>query len=530
MPAPGLMAMQAQSRRPSVAVEGMVRTHLDRLLNSSKFDASARSRAFLRFVVDEALAGHGNRLNQTSIAIAVFDRGSDFDAVLDPIVRVQAGRLRRSLERYYLLAGTEDGIRIELPKGRYAPSFVASAQLESITPPIAIRTQTVAHGPTIVIHPFLIASDAEEEVAERITDELTAELHRHGEITVARQRDIERLALNSFPSRFELHGRVRHHGEDYLFSVRLVDRTTAEELWGDEFRAHPCLGAFRTIEDIAQIVAARIGSEHGVILRTLAREHGIRPHDSGTTRALACCHRFYFSHDITELSPAIDAAKNVVARDPECAAAWSHIARLHLLDYALELDDSSASIEKAITSAHRAVLLEPISPRYRCTLAEALLIKGELEAALCEVEHVVILSGHSLAHRETIGWLAALAGRWERGIDLLQDAVARNPYALPRVPHVVWADRLQRGDFDSAYIAALECRGSGFFWPELMLASALGLSGRATEARMTAADLLRVKPTFLRRGRALIGHYIKSPELIERIVEGLERCGLVVSP
>ena len=60
-----------------------------------------------------------------AIAVTVFGRGADFDAVLDPIVRVQAGRLRRSLERYYLLGGADGPLRIEMPKGGYTPVFVA---------------------------------------------------------------------------------------------------------------------------------------------------------------------------------------------------------------------------------------------------------------------------------------------------------------------------------------------------------------------------------------------------------------------
>ena len=59
--------------------------------------------------------------------MAVFGRKADFDPILDPIVRVQAGRLRRSLERYYLLTGDAGAIRIELPRGGYAPAFVTAA-------------------------------------------------------------------------------------------------------------------------------------------------------------------------------------------------------------------------------------------------------------------------------------------------------------------------------------------------------------------------------------------------------------------
>src|SRR5882672_8971654 len=75
-----------------------VRGEFERVLGSADFDAPRRSREFLRFVVDEALAGRGEAMTQDAIATRVFGRNGDFDAMLDPIVRIQAGRLRRSLE------------------------------------------------------------------------------------------------------------------------------------------------------------------------------------------------------------------------------------------------------------------------------------------------------------------------------------------------------------------------------------------------------------------------------------------------
>jgi adenylate cyclase len=94
---------------------------LERILASGDFDGSPRSRGFLRFIVEETLAGRQDGLTQAAIAVKVFGRRADFDPTVDPIVRIQAGRLRRSLERYYLLTGAGDPVRIELPRGSYVP-------------------------------------------------------------------------------------------------------------------------------------------------------------------------------------------------------------------------------------------------------------------------------------------------------------------------------------------------------------------------------------------------------------------------
>ena len=96
---------------------------LERVLASPDFVASDRLRRFLRFVVEEALAGRADRLHAYPIALEVLGRDTSFDPQTDPVVRMEAGRLRRRLERYYLRAGQSDPVRIDIPKGGYAPTF-----------------------------------------------------------------------------------------------------------------------------------------------------------------------------------------------------------------------------------------------------------------------------------------------------------------------------------------------------------------------------------------------------------------------
>ena len=101
-----------------------VRAFLRKLLASSDFNASERNRRFLSYVVEETLGGRGSGIKAYTIALAAFDRGADFDPLADPIVRIEAGRLRRSLEHYYLTSGRTDAVRIDIPKGSYVAAFV----------------------------------------------------------------------------------------------------------------------------------------------------------------------------------------------------------------------------------------------------------------------------------------------------------------------------------------------------------------------------------------------------------------------
>ncbi|WP_221939336.1 hypothetical protein, partial [Mycobacterium sp. KBS0706] len=89
----------------------------------SNFSASERNRRFLRYIVDETLDGRADRIKGYSVGVAVFDRDTSFDPQLDPIVRIEASRLRRSLDYYYVAGGKDDEICITIPKGSYVPVF-----------------------------------------------------------------------------------------------------------------------------------------------------------------------------------------------------------------------------------------------------------------------------------------------------------------------------------------------------------------------------------------------------------------------
>ena len=96
---------------------------LQRILDSPDFNGTSQQRDFLAYVVSETLAGNSSNIKGYTVATQVFGRNENFDQAIDPIVSIQANKLRRALERYYLLAGSEDDILIEIPRGTYVPVF-----------------------------------------------------------------------------------------------------------------------------------------------------------------------------------------------------------------------------------------------------------------------------------------------------------------------------------------------------------------------------------------------------------------------
>ena len=74
-------------------------------------------------MVEQTLAGRGDRLKAYELAVAVLERDASFNPQSDPIIRIEMAHLRRDLEHYYLTDGRADPIRITIPKGHYVPAF-----------------------------------------------------------------------------------------------------------------------------------------------------------------------------------------------------------------------------------------------------------------------------------------------------------------------------------------------------------------------------------------------------------------------
>ena len=139
-----------------------IREQLDRILNSRPFHQAPRRQRFLEYIVNEALAGRGERLKGYNVALAVFDRAETFDSNIDPIVRLEAGRLRDRLREYYETDGQNDPIRIDLPKGSYTPhvefrqAATSDALPDGLEGPHAV---TQDQSPNLAKAPFAVVDD-----------------------------------------------------------------------------------------------------------------------------------------------------------------------------------------------------------------------------------------------------------------------------------------------------------------------------------------------------------------------------------
>ena len=110
--------LEGERRTPSVEA---ARGQLDRILHSKTFERARRLRSLLEYAVMAAM--NGKPSGESTTARELFGKGDDFDASLDPVIRVQFGRLRRTLASYYSTEGRQDSIVITIPPRKYTPVF-----------------------------------------------------------------------------------------------------------------------------------------------------------------------------------------------------------------------------------------------------------------------------------------------------------------------------------------------------------------------------------------------------------------------
>ena len=247
--------------QPSTLSAESVRAQLRKLLSSRTFARSERLARFLSFAVEQTLAGRSEEIKEFVIGVEVFDKDAKYDPRMDPIVRVEARRLREKLRKYYETDGSDDPIYIEFPTGSYAP--LMQTREEAAVPAKAGTTVDNA----IAVLPFTnLSSEQENEYfSDGLTEELINALTKVEGLRVVawssafqlkgKPRDMRKIA-EQLGVRAVLEGSVRRTQDRLRITAQLVDTTDGHYLWSETYE-RPIKDIF-AIED--EISAAIVGA------------------------------------------------------------------------------------------------------------------------------------------------------------------------------------------------------------------------------------------------------------------------------
>jgi TolB-like protein/tetratricopeptide (TPR) repeat protein len=461
-----------------------IREQLKRILNSPEFPHTGRGAAFLTYVIDEALAGRSERIKGYSIAIEVFKRSEGFSQD-DPVVRIEAGKMRRILERYYLVAGQSDPVRIDIPKGGYVPAFSwncpldgpAAAANDLIKPVdetaprflgrkarswlgvVAILCGTVTatavitdrlssnssiarqapHGPSLVIAPFANLGEGPnaEFYTVGLSEELITALPRFKEIKVFGRETSKSLSpevdsseiRDELGARFLLAGGVRVSGNMVRVTARLLDTETGGILWSQIYDDEILAGRQFSIQsDIANKVASAVAQPYGIMAQADAAN--TPPDDVG----IQTCTLSFYSYR-AELRPdrhaqVRDCLEDAVGRYPTFATAWAMLSIVYLDEDRFKFNtrsDASTPIERSLQAARRATQIDPDNTRALQALMTALFFSNQVPEALDVGEQALKSNPNDTELLGEFGTRVAMSGQWQRGANLLDQALALNP-------------------------------------------------------------------------------------------------------
>jgi adenylate cyclase len=522
--------------RKKIPPAAKIRAELKRILESPDFEASQRSKNFLRFVVEETLSGRSRTLKGYTIATQVFGRREDFDPILDPIVRIEAGKLRRALDRYYLLSGKRDPVRIEIPKGTNAPRFHEQARMEADETSHtkdAAEVSFEGSWPSVLVRPFqnLTGDPDKNYLGLGLATEIAFEISRFQEIRVllSSQEGGGRQAADQ-RARFIIEGNIREDKQAVKLAINLIDTTSHNQIWSETYRSDlEAAQLFAFQEKFAQEIATKTTGERGIIAEALSWESRDKlPIQLKTYEAIVRYYEFDQMQTPESFLRAREALEHAVRIEPECGQAWSMLGRLYGNIYSLELPGYETALEKALEYARKGVQLNPTNQRCRLILAFVYMFSNEIDAALKEINRAIALNPNSLFMLHGIGYLLTLLGDWERGPKLIREAMERNPNYGFYVHYALWVDWIRRENYEQAYLETLNFIRPSFLWESIVQAVTFGFLGRYEEGKRAVEKLLELKPDFPSRGRILIKHYIKFDDIVDRMIEVLKKVGLEV--
>ena len=417
-----------------------------RILASREFTGSPRISRFLQFTVEEALAGRGEHLKETLVGISVFDKPADYEARIDPIVRVEARRLRDKLRRYYETEGIGDSIRIEYPRGGYAPVFAARGD--------QAREREAAADRTVVVLPFanLSAEPDNEYFSDGLTQELIHALTRVHGLRVIAWNTAAQLRGSALPPQeigrqlqveSVLQGSVRRSMDRLRINVQLVEAATGFILWSETYDRRMS-DLFAVQEQIARSIVKAL--QIRLVRETAPLHVNLEAYN------LYLRGRHAWNRRTREgLLQSIVFFERALEVDADCALAFAGLADAHSILADFGLKNPAEGMVKAREAAQRAIALDP-------TLAEAHtslgFIRGIYDWCWDESEAhyrqaIALNPGYATAYHWYAADLLTPTGRCAEAFDLMETAIQLNPLE-PALKESYAYIHMIAGDYDEA--------------------------------------------------------------------------------
>ena len=423
--------------------EKIIRQQLDRVLASPTFQQVDRLKRFLAFITLEAAAGRGDQLKEYVIGVQVFGKEDSFDPRTDPIVRVQARRLRTRLVQYYREEGVNDDIVIDLPKGGYAPVFkrrsVGALPRRSIGAALVSRNTV-----TVLTFADHSAGGQLDYFCRGLRQEIIDNLAKREGLRVLVNDEASAKASDAA---MIVTGSVRDAGGTVRISVQLIDGASGCYLWSESVNTsldEPLAAQERVAKAIASKLEADVLTGGGGAVK--------RPTENLAAHNLYLQGRYHLNQRSEEaLRKAVDFFEKAIVEDAQYAPAYSGLSDAYgLLGHYGVLGPADVWTKTA-SSAASAVMLDGNSAEARTSLAHVKSTQDwDWSGSEREFQRAIGLNPrYPTAHHWYAMSCLAPMGRLDEALDEMLVAQSLDPVSSIIVRDVA-VIHFYRRDFDAA--------------------------------------------------------------------------------
>jgi serine/threonine protein kinase/tetratricopeptide (TPR) repeat protein len=374
------------------------------------------------------------------------------------------------------------------------------------------------------------ASRESEDLAEGLTDDITAGLSRFPYLTVMSRSEASTRSVQSV-ARYHLEGSVRASGASVRISMRLVDSESGNHLWAETYDRTLSGNVFDVQDDITRRIVATVGDSNGALVRFMGAQLQDRPCQELTVSELVLRFFAYIRNFRAEEHALLkEGFENALRREPRHANGWACLAGIYAHEYSSTIHPPANALERLRQTAERSVEVDPLCQGGWCQMAFAHAYGRDLGALRMAAERAISLNPLNSTAVAVAGTMLANSGDWERGLEFVRQAMANNPNHEGWYHIIFFADHYRRGEYEEA-LAALS-RINMPAWPRRALGATCvsGQLGRSAEARAALARVAEIDPGLLdpAAARRMWGVWIWDEALVEHLMEGFLKAKALV--
>ncbi len=510
----------------------LVEHQLAQILASPQFKSAKQMQNFLQYIVRKALAGKSNNLKQYTIAVEALGFPVDFDSDINPVVRIQAGRVRERLEKYYDKEGENDVVIISLPKGNYAPVFEKKARTKkpdqekdghSIPPKLAV---------------LCYSDETQDKESNRllfqVTDTMAMELSHFlfSKLVVSIPHADKKLSRNAS---IDMHDRYQ---ADYMLVfyiqqlpknhhkllARLMDVSDETVLWSESYELIDGEPFDEQHAIIGNITAVISDIQQGVMQQHWARRL-LEDEDSIPDYYKSQAYYRYYNDDLglEAFTKATEVCEEFLERHPNDMLSLMIYADYCRRDYVYGYNVIENPLEIGKERAQRAVRLQPNSHEAHYVLAQILFCSNDPIECLTELNLTQDIYQYHSAVLYGVGFHICLLGHWKEGMEIVQRAMTFS-LTFPSWFNITpFLNAYLKKDYDEALSYAIKINTPHIFHAPMARCVCFAQLGMNEKAKKELEELLERYPAFMERGKRLLTRYLGSKDLADKLWGGIEK-------